>query len=498
MCFRQACVFRGLHAFPAQYKVQNTLGLENGFNDLRDGEIRSARHKTRSTTNMQATAILSVSKRYQNDVTVVEITTQAHAQVASSHVDTTVFEAEKSSLTAATLGLDPKGLMQGGFRTTAVDAFSRHSLTTLQVMLRAERAAWPFLWMANLMRAGMVVRDERSKECYYVVGTGDQCVHFLQLVEDGANKYRFRASFEVIKPCMPIADLAQYTAFDYRVWYQADAAGPAFGCELTFGLPLPEYVCRRTVHLLLVKTLRSLCKALAIKTRGLTKKGELVAKLMDHMEVPEEERDWILARLAATQKRKATKNPTAEEDAEEEEDEADVSEVKVPTALERTSPQEVAYMMEGGVAAGAALTEEETDEGMAVRAQQAAKVVGSPSRSAASTDPMPTTDEPEPADKEEKAKVPSVRAGDVAAWRLPADDQMVAPPGCSLRKYGVRGGKNPYWEARLPNGMLFGLPGEHPTNSRRRNFHEGFRTEASAKLECLTWLRKAELEGVLA
>ena len=138
----------------------NTLGLANGFNDLRYMEVRNARHMTRSPGYLQAVAIRSMANRY-NDISVslVDVTPESMTTTTGVHVAESVYQAEESGLTKDALGLDPKVLMDGGFPTSKTDAFSRHALPLLHVLLKTAREDWGRLWMAQLMRPGMVFVD---------------------------------------------------------------------------------------------------------------------------------------------------------------------------------------------------------------------------------------------------------------------------------------------------------------------------------------------------
>eukprot|EP00974_Lingulodinium_polyedra_P055225 5310070-Lingulodinium_polyedra.AAC.1 len=66
-------------------QVQNTLGLENGFNDLRDNEVRSARHKTRSPNYLQAVANRNMDHRYKDSAPLVDVAPETHGKVRSAH-----------------------------------------------------------------------------------------------------------------------------------------------------------------------------------------------------------------------------------------------------------------------------------------------------------------------------------------------------------------------------------------------------------------------------
>ena len=66
--FSHPCGERALKYVGALFSgVQNTLALENGFNDLRDNEARGARHKQRASQTLQALSISSQHTRYQDN-----------------------------------------------------------------------------------------------------------------------------------------------------------------------------------------------------------------------------------------------------------------------------------------------------------------------------------------------------------------------------------------------------------------------------------------------
>jgi hypothetical protein len=57
-----------------------------------------------------------------------------------------------------------------------------------------------------------------------------------------------------------------------------------------------------------------------------------------------------------------------------------------------------------------------------------------------------------------------------------------APPGCSFRRF-TPAGKHPFWEGKLPQGVLYG-----GKNSCTKRFHAGLRSEDAAKTEVLQFL----------
>ena len=82
--------------------------------------------------------------------------------------------------------------------------------------------------------------------------------------------------------------------------------------------------------------------------------------------------------------------------------------------------------------------------------------------------------------------------------RQPAAEHWRAPPGCSLRAYEPPG-RNPFWEARLPEKVTFAAAdtGGAARNSRRRDWRAGLRNKEIARRERLLRLTEAEAAGVL-
>ena len=82
-----------------------------------------------------------------------------------------------------------------------------------------------------------------------------------------------------------------------------------------------------------------------------------------------------------------------------------------------------------------------------------------------------------------------VHAGAAKAYegRGFADAIGKASPGCSLRAYAPVG-KNPFWEAKLPDGKRHGPPGKRPRASRRRDWGPHLRSREKARQECVAWL----------
>eukprot|EP00972_Heterocapsa_arctica_P096662 14260448-Heterocapsa_arctica.AAC.1 len=87
--------------------VTNTMGLENGFNDLRDNEIRGARHKARSDSTIHALAISSLCSRYKETVGMVVVGPEDMGSQSRFHCKASIYRGEDAPTTAASIGVDP-------------------------------------------------------------------------------------------------------------------------------------------------------------------------------------------------------------------------------------------------------------------------------------------------------------------------------------------------------------------------------------------------------
>ena len=81
--------------------VANTLGLENGFNDLRDNECRAARHKQRSEDMLQSLSISSMHTRYGDKLPMPQVTAAVLGAAGSVHCNQDIFDPTKHKIRGA-------------------------------------------------------------------------------------------------------------------------------------------------------------------------------------------------------------------------------------------------------------------------------------------------------------------------------------------------------------------------------------------------------------
>ena len=83
-----------------------TVGLENGFNDLRDNEARGARHKARGEQTLQALAMSSLAHRYEHGVECTTVEPEDVSHHAGIHCTNGVFLAKDACTSAGRVGVD--------------------------------------------------------------------------------------------------------------------------------------------------------------------------------------------------------------------------------------------------------------------------------------------------------------------------------------------------------------------------------------------------------
>ena len=97
-----------------------------------------------------------------------------------------------------------------------------------------------------------------------------------------------------------------------------------------------------------------------------------------------------------------------------------------------------------------------------------------------------------------QALVADASVGHVLRTRGPAgrpDDSC--PPGCTLRRY-EKPGASPFWEGKLPKGILHVHSDGKQSNSKTMRFGPLLRSEDSAKQEILSFLWSAVAAGLIA
>ena len=506
--------------------VLTTLGLENGFNDLRDNEARGARHQQRSAETLQSLSLSSHQSRYEGHAELVRVTPELVSRCGAYHCDKDLFAPEKLSATQDTLGFDIKSFYSNPGAKTKVDLFPRVQLSLLHALLAADRESWPNLWMACLLRPHMVVYNQDSQRGFYVVRADHYTVTLIEL--GGTWPDLLLSADSRVCDLHTVPSLSYFECYDATWDYLPASEGVSFRIGLDNVCSIAEYCARRWLHLLPVGKLRMLLKELGIPTKGLANQLQLATALLDHYGIDGGERQLMLSKIEALIKKRRRSKPRGGEEGQEDDDEdgGENDDVHIPEVLAKMAPDEVAFLVTGKVAAGSALNEEETDAGLDAQAAASGapgpttmRPPPVPSKAASSSaslhaasaigSPPPSVADPSTASSHSALPLPASSSdGDVMgpkaladverfARASAADVEFAVPPGCSLRAYQVPG-KPAYWEARLPDGISFqATDSSVARNSRRRNWHAGLRSEQKAKSECLEWLWQAHEQGAL-
>jgi hypothetical protein len=507
--------------------VTNTMGLENGFNDLRDNEIRGARHKARSDSTIHALAISSLTSRYKDTVEMAVVGPE-DVGVGRWQCKAHIYRGEDAPVTAASIGVDPGGLVndRAAWPSTNSDTFNQTQLALLRALTVTTSEAWPALWMARLLREHMLVTEVATGKVFYVLGCTKWTALMLELTVDGAKAW-FTADPDAFHACVPVVSLEQFRCHDYGVLSESSHGGLRVGFHMYEGTSMLTYCCQHWLHLLQAKTLHQICAALLLKMPGNASQLVLSKAVLTSCAVSEEVRADMLERITAIMvKRSRKKNmrpspgcvDTVEQGEEEEEgldeDEEAHGSVVVPDTLIEMAGGEVAYMLSKGDASKA-ITEEETDEGMdkmsvgfaaaalaeTDRAAKRPRKDKPSSSSGSSRDAIapPPNEEPaadategvEIAGWEVEPDVPEGGASRLRTMRIPRADLMDTPdPRCTLSQYRYKG-VAPMWKAVLPRGLYF-----DGKNSCSRSYRDDA-GELIAKTTCYQWLRSAVAAGVL-
>ena len=523
--------------------MANTLGLENGFNDLRDNESRGARHTQRSSSVLQGLAISSQLSRYAEKTPVVEVASEIMSRCGAMHCDRSVFEAEKMTSSERTLGVDASEVDAGRWQSTHVHLFSTIQLSLLHALVKTDREQWPRLWMAGTVRPHMLLTHRETGEGLYVLAAYGKAFSYLRL-QGGLGLFTIEADTIQVAHLEPLTSLQDHWAHDYTFSLAMRSTGTTVEFNATSTFSVPEYAARRWLHKMPGETLRNLCKELHVELRGRRSLKDVGMALLDHYEVAGEDRDRMVALLEAAAKsrmRKQKEKRGADDDAHEgDEEEDDGPAAAIPPVLQHMAPAEVAFVCTGVSPAGAALMEEETDAGLDFQASAAQRhdlaakknlkpqaplapegpapaqgggagsstdgPAGPEGGAAQHVEPVPVEAPPAPGvnddhddvgdavDPELKDAAKRMGRGD---WQPAALRETDVPGGCILRCYRPPD-KNPYWEARLPKGTFWqSADSDRPRNCRRRDFHGTLRTEQKAKEECWQWLRAAKDAGAV-
>jgi hypothetical protein len=502
--------------------VTNTMGLENGFNDLRDNEIRGARHKARSDSTIHALAISSLCSRYKETVGMVVVGPEDMGSQARFHCKASIYKGEAAPTTAASIGVDPGGLVtdRAAWPSTNSDTFNQTQLALLRVLTVAPPTAWPKLWMARLLREHMVVTEVLTNKVFYVLGCTKWTALLLELSLVGGDGAWITADASAFHGCVPVVALDQYRCHTYAVVSESSHGGLRMGFHLDEVTSMLAYCCQHWLHLLQVKTLLGICAALTLQVRRNASQLELAIAVLTCCAVSEEVMADMVARIKAIMAkrcRKTKSQPSQHGDTAEqgqEEDERDEEEeahgpVLVPDILNDLAAGEVDFVL-GKVDASKAITEEETDEALDRLSEAAAaaatgpaakrpRVAKPPSAASSSRDPValpPSEEEPdvdamEVVENTGPPDLPEAGAPEARPLRVPAAEDLVSPHvRCALRMY-ARPGVAPYWIASLPQGLVF---------EGRRTHSRVFHTPAGellARQLGYAWLVRAVAAGVL-
>ena len=511
--------------------MTNTLGLENGFNDLRDNESRGARHQQRSPSTLQSLSISSLISRYEASAPVVRMTAEVASRCGTLHCEKSLFEAEKAPTSKEHLGLDASAIDASGWESTSPHHFSTTQLPLLHVLAKTDPTDWPHLWKAGMTRSHMVLSNRVTGEGLYVLSTSGNSFSFLRL-SGVAPWWQLDSKDMRIMRFEALTNLDAFWAHDYEIGLFTSAKGTVMAFESIDVFSVPEYVARRWLHLLQGVTMRKLLPLVGVETKGLRALKDMGLALLDRYDVsgPDREKMEALLEKQAAKRRRATKETEGGDGVEEgdvEDEHTNIDDSKVPKVLKAMAPAELHYVVNGSMPAGAALMEEETDAGLeflATASKTAAAVVGQAvkkgpvqsggarggaSSSSSGMAPVPgqvsssasgmvpmVAEEPglAPEEKPELA-VEEVHKVSREGWQPAFAIEHHKPEGTTMFCYKPAN-KKPFWEAKLPKGVVWqSADSNRACNARRRDFHPGLRSEAKAKEECIAWLFEAKFAG---
>ena len=345
----------------------NTLGLENGFNDLRDNEARGARHKQRAAETIQALSISSQHSRYsEQEVGLVDLPPEVVSQFGSLHCTKELFDPTAVPNTRAALGFDAGDFDGCTWTSNHVAEFPRVQLSLLNGLLTSPKENWANLWMASLLRPGMLVSNKATGAGSYVVSADKYTVVLLDLAGSGAKFLLGESTVLGSGPLRPqtVTALDQFWCHDCALGLDDGEDGDVvlFTSDQTFSMA--EYCARRWAHLLPLALLKRALKELAVVTKGVRNRVGFVTALLDHCGVHDGDRDAMLSLIEAQTRRRAKKAAPAADGGEDEAAWEEAPDVAPPSVLAELCPDEISYVCTGTVAAGAALMEEETDAGL--------------------------------------------------------------------------------------------------------------------------------------
>ena len=178
----------------------NSLGLENGFNDIRDNERRGAKHQQRGDGALHSLEISSMATRWAKSPnefrpTLVSLDEQAVASCKALHVEPKAYRAAAEGVTEKQLGFKVQDLTKPSVHwpSTSPDRFSVVELAHFHAMFHNpddfldpddpdKGRVWDCLGLAIFYKPGLVISTRASQDVYYVV---DATHAYLTLVHLG-------------------------------------------------------------------------------------------------------------------------------------------------------------------------------------------------------------------------------------------------------------------------------------------------------------------------
>ena len=263
-------------------------------------------------------------------------------------------------------------------------------LVSFQQLMVVDMADWPNMWISRLLFANMII--ESSDDWFYVVDVMDTCVTVAWLDCRGSKRVVTATRAER----RALTDLDAISAHRYTMELEiGDDGQPLIMFESLESLSLLAYTCAFTLDRLSIELMKKICriKCPDVKSVGSLSLRDLATHLFaaaghDYpaMRLALEARQRKLDESAAVRKRKREAEGWVPGEAEEAEgqdndemgaviaatgqvvEECD-DQIDAPAILQQLCPLEVLYV-KGQLPGGAALQEEETDEGVEKVAQE--------------------------------------------------------------------------------------------------------------------------------
>ena len=355
--------------------VLTTLGLENGFNDLRDNERRGARHTQRAPDTLSSLSISSQHSRYSGKAPVLGITPDSIGRCGNLHCHPSMFLADQLPSGKDVLGIDAAGIEHGGWPSTSVDAFSKVQLSLFHGLMKTDPSQWGTLWMAGLLQPHMIISDRETGVGSYVIGTQQYTVSLLPLDGVAPSFTLAESSLHDAQHLVPFADMDKVWTGFYTVDMTTIGSDRVFTFTQGDVRSVPEVAARNYIYRYSMAIMQALLSHVGVDHSRCKVKKDLANKVMTHYEVDDRNRERNLSKLDVRARKRVKKKidegegdeDKGEGDEEEEDDDEsdeDAAMSRVPPCLRRVAPAEVAFVMSGRVPAGSALNEEETDEAL--------------------------------------------------------------------------------------------------------------------------------------